>query len=67
MIHERNIWVIGGDQRQVQLSGQLAADGHTVRTFALERAEEPMDGVEQAGGLEGVERARLAWCSPCRC
>lgn len=29
--------VVGGDIRQVHLAGLLCADGHTVRTFALER------------------------------
>lgn len=35
----KNIWVIGGDPRQAALSTQLADDGHTVHTFALEQAE----------------------------
>ena len=34
-----NIWVVGGDQRQAALAGLLAEDGHTVHTFALDRAE----------------------------
>jgi hypothetical protein len=40
MRREFNIWVIGGDQRQANLAELLDADGHTVHTFALERASE---------------------------
>ena len=39
MRNELNIWVIGGDMRQVRLAGLLAEDGHTVHTWGLERAE----------------------------
>lgn len=34
-----NFWVIGGDLRQAALARQLAEDGHTVHTFALEQVE----------------------------
>ncbi|MBP1736432.1 MAG: hypothetical protein H6Q60_313 [Oscillospiraceae bacterium] len=40
MRRELNLWVIGGDQRQAKLAELLDADGHTVHTFALERAPE---------------------------
>lgn len=39
--------VVGGDIRQACLAGLLCADGHTVRTFALER--HPVDGCAAAG------------------
>lgn len=57
MRQKLNIWVIGGDQRQVRLAEQLAADGHTAHAFALERAEEVDTEVEQEKSLDGVELA----------
>ena len=36
MDRERNIWVVGGDQRQRALVRLLREDGHTVRLAALE-------------------------------
>lgn len=53
-----NFWVVGGDLRQVKLAELLADDGHTVHTFALERAPEPM----QTRGGETLEEAVLADC-----
>lgn len=38
--------VIGGDERQVFLASLALADGHAVRTFALDRAN-----IEGAAGL----------------
>ncbi|WP_297209444.1 dipicolinate synthase subunit DpsA [uncultured Flavonifractor sp.] len=38
MRHELDIWIIGGDQRQVRLAGLLAEDGHTVHTLGLGEA-----------------------------
>lgn len=35
MRHELNIWVAGGDLRQVHLARLLSLDGHTVHTYAL--------------------------------
>ena len=35
MKHELNIWVVGGDLRQVKLAQLLAEDGHTIHTYAL--------------------------------
>ena len=57
MKHEWNIWVVGGDQRQAQLAVQLARDGHTVHTYALERAGELGEGVEPERDLRGAVRA----------
>lgn len=48
-----NIWVIGGDRRQVSLTEQLAEDGHTVYTFGLERAE----GIRCEENLRELHRA----------
>lgn len=48
-----NIWVVGGDQRQAALAGLLAEDGHTVHTFALDRAE----GLTCETSLEEADRA----------
>lgn len=48
-----NFWVVGGDLRQAALAKLLAEDGHTVHTFALERAE----GVKCETSLEEAARA----------
>lgn len=53
MIQAMNIWVIGGDLRQAALAGLLEEEGHTVHTFALERAE----GVTCEKTLEEAARA----------
>lgn len=60
MAYGKNLWLLGGDQRQVELARLLANDGHQVHTWALEEglpAEEPGDarqppaGVAQADGV----------------
>ena len=38
MKHRLNVWVIGGDQRQVHLAELLYREGHTVHIYALEQA-----------------------------
>lgn len=48
-----NIWVVGGDLRQAALAGLLEADGHTVHTYALDRAE----GMKCEESLEEAARA----------
>jgi dipicolinate synthase subunit A len=50
-----NVWVIGGDLRQVKLAQLLREDGHGVHTYALERAPE-LAWAEEAE-LAGVELA----------
>lgn len=55
MKHELNVWVIGGDLRQAKLAELLQNDGHTVHTYALERA--PEAAWEGEPGLAGVELA----------
>lgn len=55
MRHELNFWVIGGDLRQAKLAELLQADGHTVHTYALERAGEPLPLAEET--LAGAELA----------
>lgn len=54
--HELDIWIIGGDRRQVRLAGLLAEDGHTVHTLGLGPAGE---GVKEEKELSG---AALADC-----
>lgn len=53
----KNIWLLGGDQRQAELARLLAMDGHQVHTWALEEglpaeepgsARQPPDGLSQA-------------------
>ena len=44
--------VIGGDRRAACLSARLLREGHSVRCFALERAELPK-GAQRAGCLQG--------------
>ena len=58
MRNELNLWVAGGDMRQAKLAELLAADGHTVHAYALERLG-ALDGVEMEESLEG---AALADC-----
>ncbi|MGN1004486.1 MAG: dipicolinate synthase subunit DpsA [Oscillospiraceae bacterium] len=55
MKHELNVWVIGGDLRQAKLAELLQNDGHTVHTYALERA--PEAAWEGEPCLTGVELA----------
>ncbi len=54
MRNELNLWVAGGDMRQAKLAELLAADGHTVHAYALERLG-ALDGVEMEESLEGAE------------
>ena len=53
MRNEWNVWVVGGDLRQVRLAQLLHEEGHTVHTWALEGAEDP----DERGRLE--DRIRL--------
>ena len=59
MRNELNIWVVGGDMRQAKMAELLAADGHTVHTFALDRLGELSEGVIAEEDLSG---ATLADC-----
>ena len=54
-----HFWVIGGDPRQATLARALAEDGHTVHTYALERAGDPALLPLAADSLAG---AALADC-----
>lgn len=54
MHYEQNIWIIGGDMRQVKLAQLLAEDGHTVHTFALEKTP-----AEESGGPVESDLAQL--------
>lgn len=56
MKQELNFWVIGGDLRQEKLAQLLAEDGHSVHTYALERANLPKT-VERMDSLDEVRRA----------
>ncbi len=49
-----DLWVIGGDRRQGELAGLLAADGHRVHPFALERYLRCEPGLEGIGEADGV-------------
>ena len=60
MKHELNFWVVGGDMRQAKLAQLLSEDGHTVHTYALDRA-----GLTASSNLileEGTAQASLADC-----
>lgn len=51
MVKKRNIWVIGGDDRQAVLAGLLCDDGQKVHVYALEQrlmGEPNLDGIESA-------------------
>lgn len=56
MREERNLWVVGGDLRQVKLAELLIQDGHTVQTYAMERRPEPQT-LPGSDTLRGIERA----------
>lgn len=45
MKREMNIWVAGGDLRQVKLAQLLAEDGHTVHLYALDPGSEETRGL----------------------
>lgn len=49
-------WVLGGDLRQEKLAALLSEDGHSVHTYALDRAA-PHDGVTVETALEGLSKA----------
>lgn len=51
-----NFWIIGGDLRQEKLAQLLAEDGHSVHTYALERANLPQT-VERMDSLREARRA----------
>lgn len=51
-----DIWVIGGDMRQVKLSEALSDDGHSVHSFALEKGQAG-SGVRQEESLAGASLA----------
>lgn len=57
MKRELNIWVVGGDLRQVKLAQLLMEDGHTVHTYGLEQMLE--DGM---AGEESLKRIGQADC-----
>ena len=47
----------GGDGRQARLAGLLLADGHSVRTWALERAELPEPARRCRSAAEALDGA----------
>ncbi len=50
-MQRKNIWIVGGDDRQAVLAGLLAEDGHKVHVFGMEermRCEPSLDGIEEA-------------------
>ncbi len=49
MKHRLNVWVIGGDLRQVRLAELLRRESHTVHIYALDRVTE---GEESTKGVE---------------
>ncbi|MCD8354266.1 MAG: dipicolinate synthase subunit DpsA [Clostridiales bacterium] len=57
MRQELNIWVVGGDLRQVKLAQLLTDDGHWVQTYAMERRPDP-NTLPGSDTLRGIERAQ---------
>lgn len=53
MNRELNLWVMGGDQRQLHLSRLLSEDGHTVHLYALDTQHSVPDlsRVKRADGI----------------
>ena len=52
MKRELNIWVAGGDMRQVKLASLLEEDGHTVHIYALKAEDTP--GLIPESSLERI-------------
>ena len=57
MLHECNMWVLGGDLRQARLAELLAEDGHRVYAYGLERAVHATEDLSVREDLEGIGRA----------
>ena len=57
MKHELNIWVVGGDLRQVKLAQLLAEDGHTIHTYALGQPPEAVSRLTAEPTLRQANRA----------
>ena len=53
---ERNIWVVGGDLRQVKLAELLSDDGHWVQTYAMEHRPDT-DLLSGSDTLRGIGEA----------
>lgn len=50
-MQRKNIWLVGGDDRQAVLAGLLADDGHKVQVYGMERrlcCQPTLDGIEGA-------------------
>ena len=50
-MQRKNIWLVGGDERQAVLAGLLADDGHRVHVWGMEqrlRCESSLHGIEEA-------------------
>lgn len=57
MNFELDIWVVGGDLRQVRLAELLARDGQRVHTYALGQEAEPLPGLTSMSSLDGLGQA----------
>ena len=57
MKYELNIWVVGGDLRQVKLAQLLAEDGHTIHTYALGQPSEAVSRLTAEPTLRQANRA----------
>lgn len=51
-----DIWVLGGDLRQVKLANLLQEEGHRVCVYGMELRPEP-DLLPESDGLKGIEQA----------
>ena len=51
--------IVGGDERQAYLARLAQADGHSIRTFALERAENVPRSPDLASCLTGADAVLL--------
>lgn len=50
-MRQKNIWLVGGDERQALLAGLLADDGHAIHVYGMERrisCEPTLEGVGAA-------------------
>ena len=53
-MERKNIWLVGGDERQAVLAGLLADDGHRVYVYAMEKRMHCQPSLEGIGGADCV-------------
>ncbi len=57
MLHDLNIWILGGDKRQVILGQLLSEDGHTVHFYGVEQYPHIPNDCKLESTLDGIGKA----------